>query len=223
MISPRLKVITKYINNLDNLIDIGCDHALLDIYLVKNKIIDECHVSDINPKALNNAILNIENYELTKVIHPILGSGLEVIKDDKIDTIIISGLGAYTIIEILKNKSKLKNITKIIVQANNNHYELRKIIPKLGFYIKDENVILDNNKYYITMFLKKGYKKYSYQDLLYGPILKNKKENLNYFKYLKASYLKVLKLLPRKQIITTLKIKYKIYLLDKIIKSFTNK
>jgi len=221
MISPRLKKITEFVSSADNLIDIGCDHALLDIYLVKNRIIDECYVSDINPKALNNAILNIKNFKLTKVIHPILGNGLEAINDPKLDTIIISGLGSYTIIDILKNKTKLKSITKIIIQANNNHEELRKFIPKIGFYIKDESVTLDNNKYYITMLLKKGYQKYNYQDLLYGPVLKTKKVNLNYFRYLKDNYLKVLNLLPRKQIITVFKLKYKIYLLDKIIKPFT--
>jgi tRNA (adenine22-N1)-methyltransferase len=219
MISKRLKQIANFITSSDNLIDIGCDHALLDIYLIKNKIIDSCYVSDSNPKALNNAILNIKEYKLTKVINPVLGDGLEAIKDDKIDTVIISGLGSYTIIDILKNKAKLQNISKIIIQANNNHYELRKFLSKINFYIKDENVVLDNNKYYITMLLKKGYKKYSYEDLLYGPVLKNKKENLSYFKYLKESYLKVLKLMPRKQIITIIKLKYKIYLLEKIIKS----
>ncbi len=218
-ISLRLKEIVKFINSTDNLIDIGCDHALLGIYLIQNKIIEECYVSDINEKALNNAVLNIKTYKLTKVIHPVLANGLDAIENDKIDTIIISGLGAYTIIDILKNKTKLKNISKIIIQSNNNHYLLRKSLNKIGFYIKDENVVLDNHKYYITMMLKRGYKKYNYQDLLYGPILKNKKENLNYFKYLKDSYLKVIKLLPRKQLITMFKLKYKIYLLNKIIKS----
>lgn len=218
MISLRLKKIADYINSTDNMIDIGCDHALLDIYLIENGILDECYVSDANPKALNNAILNIEKSKLTKFIHPVLGSGLEAIKDDKTDTIIISGLGSYTIIDILKNKDKLKNISKIIIQANNNHDELRKFLVKINFYIKDENVVLDNNKYYVTMLLKKGYQKYSYQDLLYGPVLKTKKSSLDYFKYLKESYLKVLKLLLNKQIITIFKLKYKIYLLNKIIK-----
>ncbi len=219
MLSPRLKRVASFVDPSDNLIDIGCDHALLDIYLVQNNFIDECYVSDVNAKALNNAILNIKKAKLTKVIHPILGSGLEAIKEAKIDTIIISGLGSYTIIDILKDKTKLKNITKIIIQANNNHYELRRFITKIGFYIKDENVVLDNNKYYITMLLKKGYQKYHYIDLLYGPVLRTKKENLSYFKYLKESYLKVLKMLPNKQIITIFKLKYKICLLNNIIKS----
>ena len=36
MISKRLKSLVKYINKENKIIDIGCDHALLDIYLIKN-------------------------------------------------------------------------------------------------------------------------------------------------------------------------------------------
>ena len=38
MISNRLKSLVKYIKKNDSLIDIGCDHALLDIYLTKNQL-----------------------------------------------------------------------------------------------------------------------------------------------------------------------------------------
>ena len=37
-ISNRLKSIAGLIIDSDKVADIGCDHALLDIYLVKNKI-----------------------------------------------------------------------------------------------------------------------------------------------------------------------------------------
>ena len=39
MISNRLMRIASYVDKKDKLIDIGCDHALLDIYLVKNKVL----------------------------------------------------------------------------------------------------------------------------------------------------------------------------------------
>ena len=39
MISKRLKSLAQYVNHDDVLIDIGTDHALLAIYLIKNKIL----------------------------------------------------------------------------------------------------------------------------------------------------------------------------------------
>ena len=38
MISNRLQSLVKYINKEDKIIDIGCDHALLDIYLSKKNV-----------------------------------------------------------------------------------------------------------------------------------------------------------------------------------------
>ena len=65
MISNILKSLVKYIEKVDSVIDIGCDHALLDIYLVKNNIIDKCIVSDVSQNALKQGIENIEKYNLS--------------------------------------------------------------------------------------------------------------------------------------------------------------
>ena len=85
-------------------IDIGCDHGLLDIYLYQNKISKKVIASDINENALNNAKENIKKNNLEKNIETRLGNGLDTLKEnDNVDTIIISGMGAHTVIGILKN------------------------------------------------------------------------------------------------------------------------
>ena len=38
MVSNRLKSLAKFVNINDKVIDVGCDHALLDIYLIKNNV-----------------------------------------------------------------------------------------------------------------------------------------------------------------------------------------
>ena len=35
-LSKRLKAITEFVDKEDRIIDIGCDHALLDIYIKEN-------------------------------------------------------------------------------------------------------------------------------------------------------------------------------------------
>ena len=62
MIDERLKSLVKYVDKKDNIIDVGCDHALLDIYLVQNNIIDSVIVSDISNNALQQGINNIKKY-----------------------------------------------------------------------------------------------------------------------------------------------------------------
>ena len=79
MISNRLKSLVKYVSFDDKVIDIGCDHALIDIYLVKNNYLDRLIVSDVHKNALQSGIDNIKKEGLEEKIDARLGSGLEVL------------------------------------------------------------------------------------------------------------------------------------------------
>ena len=117
---------------------------------------------------------------MTDKIDARLGNGLEVLTDkDDIDTILISGMGASTIIDILNNPY-LKNINKLIIQSNNDYEELRRSVTSLGFEITEEEFLIDNKKSYINIVFKKGNKEYSDIEYKYGPILINNKEYLEY-------------------------------------------
>lgn len=180
MLSLRLSSLTKFVNYNDKIIDIGCDHALLDIFLVKNDLVKSIIASDINVQALNSGIKNIENEGLSDKISARLGDGLNVLTDkDNIDTVIISGMGTNTIMGILNN-NHLKDINKLIIQSNNDHTMLRKYVTKLGFFIKSEEYFQDNKKNYINIVFVRGNKKYSKIDLTYGPILKHNKPYLEF-------------------------------------------
>lgn len=180
MISKRLMSLVKYIETSDSLIDIGCDHALLDIYLIKNNYLKSIIVSDIHKSALDAGINNIKKNGLENKIDTRLGDGLEVLNDkDKINTILISGMGTSTILSILKNEY-LANINKLIIQSNNNHEELRKETIKLGFYIKDEEYFIDNKKNYINIVFERGHKDYKKDEIKYGPFLLRDYEYLNF-------------------------------------------
>ena len=63
-ISKRLSSIAKYVKDDSSIVDIGCDHALLDIFLAINNKNIEITASDINPEALKNAKKNIQKYKL---------------------------------------------------------------------------------------------------------------------------------------------------------------
>lgn len=182
MISNRLKSLVKYVNEEDKVIDIGCDHALLDIYLVKNNIVNNVLISDISKNALEQGIDNIKKYNLESNIESRCGNGLEVLNEkDNIDTVIISGMGTNTILDILNNKY-LENINKLIIQSNKDYDLLRSEVIKLGFKILEEEVIVDNDKLYINIVFIRGNKEYTTLELKYGTSTMINKEV--YYKYL---------------------------------------
>ena len=178
-LSKRLEVVASYIDDNSKIIDIGCDHGLLSIYLAKKYKNIKVIASDINANALNNAINNIKKEHLEDIIDIRLGSGLNVVEPNEIDTIVISGMGANTIVGILKySTNKLKNVKNIIIQSNTDLYFLRKNVTKLGYYIEDESLVEESNIIYTVIKFTKGRKRYNYKELYLGPILIKKNSNL---------------------------------------------
>lgn len=215
MISNRLKSIAKYVSKNDKLIDIGCDHALLDIYLIKEKILKKVIVSDIHEGALNAGISNIKKEKLEKKIDTRLGNGLEVLSDnDDIDTVLISGMGTTTILDILNNKY-LKNINKLIIQSNNDHTELRTEITKLGYKVINEEYLVDMKKNYIIIVFERGEQKYSKNELRYGPILIHDKDYLNFEL---NQCIKIKNFIPTNKLLLKYRLNKELRLLKKLIK-----
>ena len=201
MISKRLNVIASLVDS-NNIIDIGCDHALLDIYLTNKGI--NCVAIDNKETVLHKARENIKKNNLLDKIKIICSNGLENYNVLGNENVIIAGMGTNTILNIIQNK-KFNKINTLIIQSNNNLYELRKNVCKLGFYIDKEIVIFDK-KYYNIIRFKRGFKKYSYFDYYFGLDM-----NYEYKKYINNKIYKTYKNIPFKNIVK--KIKYKILLL----------
>ena len=58
-LSKRLESLALLVDKKDQLVDVGCDHGLLSIYLVQNNLCKKVIASDVNQNALNSAIKNI--------------------------------------------------------------------------------------------------------------------------------------------------------------------
>lgn len=219
-LSHRLTSIADMVDDNSNIVDIGCDHALLDIYLVNKKKNIKIIACDINKRALNNAITNVKRTGLTNKITTVLSDGLDSIDTGNLDTIVISGMGAHTIIGILySNLSKLKTINTIILQSNNDIDFLRKKMTSIGYYIEDEVLVKDRKIIYTIIKFKRGHKFYNKQELYFGPILI--KENSKLFRdkvNLEIKKLEIIiSLLPKGHFFYKYKIKKKLKMCKKIL------
>ena len=218
-ISNRLKTVASFVLDNSYVIDVGCDHALLSIYLVKNKKNIKVIASDINEKPLMGAKENIKKYNVEDKILVKQMNGISDI-DNRIDTIIISGMGTSTILDILfSDIKKLDNIKRIIISSNNDYYKLRSNICKNGFIIVDEEIVYEKGKYYPIIVFEKGRRKYSYLDLSYGPILIKNKSLIftNYIKDILNKKINIFNRLSNKYILKKYKLKKEIRMISKII------
>ena len=219
-LSNRLKEIASFIPDNVKMVDIGCDHALLDIYLYKNRKNIKIIASDINENALEQARKNIKKYKLDKFIETRLSNGLDNINSNEIDAIVISGMGSHTIVGILRmNQKKIINVDNIIIQSNNHIDFLRERIIELNYYIDSEKLVKDNNIIYTIISFKKGKKRYNKKEIFFGPYLL--KENSNLFKEKNKQDLEKLeylyKIIPKSHILHRIKIRNKINMYKKLV------
>lgn len=213
-LSKRLTAIADFVDKKSTVADIGCDHALLDIFLVENKIINKAIACDITEGAIKGAKNNLTKYNISEnLIELRLSNGLDNISyKDKIDTIVISGLGNAKIIDILKQDvSKLNNVDTLIIQSNTKPFKIRKEITAFGYYINEETLIKEKGIIYTITKFKKGNKRYSKKDILYGPILRKNKSVLynEYISSLIENNNKIYKNIPNKSFLKKIKLKIK--------------
>ena len=204
MLSKRLLEISKYVDKDDSVLDVGCDHAYLSIYLKKNNLCKNVIASDISECALEYAKNNIKKSRLN--INTYVSDGLNNI-DEYYDTVIIAGMGTSTILHILDCNDKPN---KLIISSHNEHYKLRKELNKLGYKIINESIVYENNHYYPVMKCVKGNQRLANKYLKYG-----NSNNKEYYKYL---YNKNRELLKRVNLKKKLSIYYELLMLKRMCK-----
>ncbi len=215
-LSKRLQVVASFIPDNTSIIDVGCDHALLDIYLMQTKKNIEILATDINPNPLEIASLNIKKYHLETKIKLKLMDGIKDL-DKNIKTIIMAGMGGILMTNILvSSKENLKNVQTIILTPNNDFPLVREKITKLGFKIEKETLIIDNKKTYLVLkFIKGKQRKINY---FFGTLNNKTLETIYYYTNIINTNKKILKKIPNKYFLKKLKLAKE----NKKIKRFLN-
>lgn len=178
-LSKRLSTIAKMVDHSSSLADVGCDHALLDIYLSQNDIIKKAVACDITENALKGALKNLLKSNVKNVTLRISDGLSKITSEDKIDTLVISGLGGNKIISILNDgKEKLNKISTIILAPNTDVSKVRKKLLEIGYFIEDEKLVKERKIIYTVIKFKKGLKKYNSKQIYLGPVLLKNKDDL---------------------------------------------
>ncbi len=176
LISNRLKTIASHIRDDVFFVDIGCDHALLPIFLSKTKKLKGIIATDINIEPLKNAEKNIKDNNLEDQIQTFISDGLENIPNNRSDDIAIAGMGGELIKNIIEKWEFSKNSSKhFILQPMSKHSILRSFLYENGFNIHYETPIIENKKIYTIMsvFFTGIEKKSSHIEKIIGKISPN--------------------------------------------------
>jgi len=147
--NDRLQLIASHIDDGVGFVDVGTDHGYLPVELCLKGYRGNVFASDINEDPLSKAIMNARASGVYDRIDFLLCDGLDSCLQDRIDTIVIAGMGGDTICSILdKAEWCMDSKYKLILQPMTKAEVLRYWLIYNGFEIKSEELILENGSIY---------------------------------------------------------------------------
>lgn len=157
-LSKRLNEVVNMVNNCDTACDVGCDHGFVSISLVKNKVVKRALAVDINKGPLEAAESNISQAGLSSEITTRLSDGLHnVTIEDKVDAIIIAGMGGQLIAKILEEgKEVVKGASQLVLGPQSEVFLVRKWLRLNGYTIMKESFVKDMGKFYFIIDARPG-------------------------------------------------------------------
>ena len=196
MLRKRLAIIIKWIeiSQAQKILDIGTDHGLLAYQIIQKYPAKKVVATDLRShivKQLQNRFPKTEYKNLDFIV----SDGFQQITD-KFDLAVLAGLGVPTIAKIL-NRQK-QPLAQYIIQTKQNPYELRCWFAERGFGFQKDEIILDHNQFYHTVWVDqaKG-QKFNLQNLHFGNYQSQTKQTfVTYWKRQLMIYQKIMGKLP---------------------------
>lgn len=185
--SNRLNLIAKQINKNERVIDVGTDHCLLPIILLENNITENIIASDINKEPLEAGRNNLIAKGLEEKVDLVLTNGLEGIELDELDVIVIAGMGATTITNIIKPFNG-----RYIIHSTTHIPDVRKTIQSIGHVITNEWIDREGKIYNIIIETKPGHMSLTDEELFLGPeLMKDRQGSEKYYAFLLKNLTKI--------------------------------
>lgn len=180
-LSKRLIHVCNMVSSGNAVLDVGCDHAYVPIYLVSQGKCPEAIASDIQQGPLEHAQQNVDSCHLGSRILVERCDGVpkhyrEQFGDAQV-TLVISGMGGLMIRSILeKAGSCIEGIDEFVLSPQRDDDIVRYCIGDLGYEIRDEVFLEEDGKFYPIIRATKRKEgetaeKLTYEEALWGPVL----------------------------------------------------
>ncbi len=151
-LDARLSAAAAYVRPGHVAADIGCDHGKLTVALLTSGRCPKVIAADLRPIPLSKAQENCRKAGCAGQAEFRLGNGLQVLQPREASDIVIAGMGAETIIEILQAAPWVQDpeIRLVLVPAT-KHSILRRWLCQNGFAIRSETLCLAAGRYYSVL------------------------------------------------------------------------
>lgn len=151
-LSKRLQMLAGMVTPGNRLVDVGCDHGYLSIYLVQKGICPEGIAMDVRQGPLACAEEHVRESGLGDYIKVRLSDGLGAYAAGEAETMVCAGMGGRLMGRILsESMEKAKSFQELILQPQSELEEFREFLRKAGFAVTEEEAVCEEGKFYFAM------------------------------------------------------------------------
>ena len=153
MLDARLAKVAAFVRKGSRLADIGTDHALLPSELVREGVCTYAIASDVKKGPVAAATRTVADAGLADQIDIRLGNGLQTVRPNEVDDIVIAGMGGETISMILGDAPWVKNEHyRLVLQPMTRAEKLRRYLWENGFDILTESAVQEGKHWYTVIY-----------------------------------------------------------------------
>ena len=176
-LSVRLQAVADMVTEGLRVADVGTDHAYIPIYLVEHGKNPSAIAMDVNKGPLEKAKENIAVHRLEGKIKTRLSDGLRQLCSGEAESVVIAGMGGGLVMKIMEEgSSHKKEIKEWILQPQSEISKVRQYLNEEGYSIVEENIVIDEGKFYPMMRVTEGDREeYTEEELCYGKRLLEQK------------------------------------------------
>jgi len=152
---PRLAAIAALVPFGARLADVGTDHGLLPLFLLRENRISSAVATDIRPGPLSRAESNAEALGENR-LRCVLCDGLSGLPAGAADTVVIAGMGGENIAQILRAAPWTHTGTLLLLQPMSRPEELRSALIEMQIKINRELLVRDAGRIYPILCARGG-------------------------------------------------------------------
>lgn len=148
-LSKRLRAVAGMVTKGNRVCDVGCDHGFVPIWLVQQGVSPRVLAMDLREGPLRAAGEHVAAHGLSEKIETRLSDGLHNYIIGEADTLICAGMGGGLMRRILEAKrEKTDSFRELILQPQSEIEQFRRFLRESGYGICDEEILLEEGKYY---------------------------------------------------------------------------
>lgn len=144
---PRLRAIAAWVKTGARLADVGTDHALLPLSLLRRGGIRAAIATDIHEGPLQRARANAAAQE-AEGIRFLLCDGLAGVEPGEVDCVVIAGLGGENIADILRRAGWVREGVQLLLQPMSRAEVLHRALFDMGLRVLRERLVEDAGRVY---------------------------------------------------------------------------